>query len=83
MGWMVVAGIGIFGSVLVPLAAPIAGILDLSPAALLALVAFVFFLVITLQLSISISGLQQQNRLLAEELALLRHVIQSSSQSGE
>jgi len=78
MGWIAVASIGILGVFLLPLAAPIAGRLAVSPAALLALVAFIFFLAITIQLSISISGLQQQNRTLAEEIARLRHETRTS-----
>jgi hypothetical protein len=50
----------------------VAEALGLSAAALLALVALVFFIVISVQLSISISGLQKQNQILAEELARLR-----------
>jgi len=78
MGWISVASIGILGVFLLRLAAPIAGKLALSPAALLVLVAFIFFLAITIQLSISISGLQQQNRTLAEEIARLRHETRTS-----
>jgi len=80
IGWIAIASIGILGVFLLPLAAPIAGKLTISPAALLALVAFVFFLAITIQLSISISGLQKQNRTLTEEIARLRHEIRTSSQ---
>jgi len=79
VGWIAVASIGILGGLLVPLAEPVADALGLSAAALLALLALVFFVVISIQLSISISGLQKQNQLLAEELALLR---QSASRNA-
>lgn len=72
VGWVAVASVGILGGLLVPLAEPVAEALGLSAAALLALVALVFFIVISVQLSISISGLQKQNQILAEELARLR-----------
>lgn len=75
LGWMAVASLGILGVLLLPLAAPMAYRLALSPAALLALTALVVFLVIAVQLSISITGLQNQNRTLTEEVARLRHEI--------
>ena len=75
LGWIAVASVGILGGLLVPLAEPIANTLGLSAAALLALVALLFFLVISVQLSISISGLQKQNQTLAEELARVRQSV--------
>jgi len=80
MGWIGVASVGILGGLLVPLAAPVAEIFGMSAAALLALVAVVFFVIISIQLSISISGIQKQNRALAEEVARLRHEIRISLQ---
>jgi len=80
VGWIAVASVGILGGLLVPLAEPIAELLGLSAAALLALVALVFFVVISIQLSISISGLQKQNRILAEEIARLRQVTSRHAQ---
>lgn len=77
MGWIGVASIGILGGLLVPLTEPVAGVLGLSAAALLALVALILFVVIAIQLSISISGLQQHIRTLSEELARLRHTTSS------
>lgn len=79
MGWIAVASVGILGGLLVPLAEPVAGMLGLSAAALLALIALIFFVLIGIQLSISISGLQKQNRFLTEEVARLRHDIHSRS----
>jgi hypothetical protein len=79
VGWIAVASVGILGGLMNPLAEPVAEALGLSAAALLALVALVFFVLIAIQLSISISGLQKQNRTLAEEVARLRHEIRVSS----
>ena len=79
VGWIAVASIGILGGLMIPLAEPVAKALGLSAAALLALVALVFFVLIAIQLSISISGLQKQNRTLTEEVARLRHEIRTSS----
>jgi len=79
VGWIAVASVGILGGLMAPLAEPAAEALGLSAAALLALVALVFFVLIAIQLSISISGLQKQNRTLTEEVARLRHEIRTSS----
>lgn len=79
VGWIAVASIGILGGLLAPLAEPVAEALGLSAAALLALVALVFFVLIAIQHSISISGLQKQNQILIEELARLG---QSTSSNG-
>ena len=73
IGWVVVASLGILAGLFIPLAAPIASAIGMSPAALLAVVALILFVAISIQLSISISGLQQQVRTLTEELARLRH----------
>ncbi len=75
LGWLVLAALGVFAGIAIPLVAPIASALSVSPAALLAVGAAVLVLVISIQLSISISGLQQQNRTLTEELARLRQRI--------
>lgn len=73
LGWIAVASTGILAGFAVPLVEPIASALGLSAAALVAIVGLLFFVVISIQLSISISGLQQQVRTLTEELARLRH----------
>lgn len=79
VGWIAVASIGILGGLVIPLAEPVAEALGLSAAALLALVALLFFVLIAIQLSISISGLQKQNRALTEDVARLRHEVRTSS----
>lgn len=73
IGWIAVASTGILAGFFVPLVGPVASTLGLSAAALIAIIALLFFVVISIQLSISISGLQQQVRTLTEELARLRH----------
>jgi hypothetical protein len=82
VGWTAVASIGILGGFMTRLAEPVAKALGLSAAALLALLALAFFVLIAIQLSISISGLQKQNRTLTEEVARLRHEIRASSPSN-
>ena len=79
IGWLMVASVGILAGLLIPLAEPVASALGLSAAALVALVALVFFTVISIQLSISISGLQQQVRTLTEDVARLRQQTDNSS----
>jgi hypothetical protein len=72
VGWLVLSGFGVFSWVFIPAVTPIARLLNTSPAAVLAIGALIIFAVICIQLSISISGLQEQNRRLAEELAVVR-----------
>jgi hypothetical protein len=72
IGWLAVAIVGIFSSLFIPLAQPIALSLGLSAAALVAVVALMLFVLISLQISISISGLQKQVQTLSEEVALLK-----------
>jgi len=71
-GWMCLGVVGVVAGVLSPLAQPVADFLSVSPAALLAIGAMILLLVLCVQLSISISGLQEQVRTLAEESAFLR-----------
>jgi uncharacterized protein YacL len=72
VGWLVLATVGICAGLLVPLVAPAADALKVTPAALLSIVAMVVLLAICVQLSISISGLQEQIRRLTEESAEIR-----------
>jgi len=72
VGWLVLTALGVFAGIAIPLVAPVARALGMSPAALLAVGAAALLLAISIQLSISISGLQQQNHTLTEELARLR-----------
>lgn len=72
VGWLVLCGIGIFAGLLVPIIDPVARSLKISPAALVAIGAILLLVVICIQLSISISGLQAQVRRLSEEAAEIR-----------
>lgn len=83
IGWVVLAGFGILAGLFIPLTAPIASVFGMSPAALLAIMALILFVAISIQLSISISGLQQQVRTLTEDLARLRHTIHTSSSRAD
>lgn len=72
MGWLSLFGLGVIAIVALPATNRIADWLRVTPAALLALCGLVLLLLICIQLSISISGIQKQNRRLAEEIAKLR-----------
>ncbi len=73
LGWLLLFVPGFFSVVLLPLTAPISNALAITPAALLAVSFMTVLVAICIQLSISISGLQEQIRTLSEEAAQLRH----------
>ncbi len=75
VGWMFLGVLGVLAGLLTPFAAPIANNLKISPSALLGLGAVILLVTLCVQLSISISGMQQQIRRLAEEAAFLREEI--------
>ena len=72
VGWLVFFGIGVFAGGLIPLTSQCSHLIGLSPAALLALGGMLVFVVIAIQISISISILQEHVRLLSERLALVQ-----------
>ncbi len=72
LGWLALCGLGTFAGVFAPLAEPLSQRLKVSPAAVIALGAVVLLVAICIQLSISISGLQEQNRRLTESIAHFR-----------
>lgn len=82
VGWMLLGSLGLVAGVLVPLAEPLADLLSVSPAALLGLGGMILLLVLCVQLSISISGLQEQVRSMAEESSFLREEIDRLKDSG-
>lgn len=80
IGWLGVASVGLLASLFIPVTDPVAELLDLSAPALLALIVSFFLIMITVQLSISISGLQKQIRALASEIARLEFEVRSRAQ---
>ena len=72
VGWLSLFALGIVALVALPITNKLSGWLRLTPAALRALCGMVLLLLICIQLSVSISGVQNQMRRLAEELAKLR-----------
>lgn len=77
IGWLAVFGISGTAGLLVPLAEPIADVLRIStPMVFVGLIAIVLLL-ITVQLSISISGLQREIQNLTETIALLENRLEN------
>lgn len=72
MGWLSLFALGIIAILALPATNRVSDWLRVTPAALLALCGLVLLLLICIQLTISISGIQKQNRRLAEEVAKLR-----------
>ena len=72
VGWMVLGALGVVAGIILPLAEPLSDRLSLSPAAFLGVGAVILLVTLCVQLSISISGLQEQVRTLAEEAAYLK-----------
>lgn len=72
MGWLSLFALGIIAILALPATKRVSDWLHVTPAALLALCGLVLLLLICIQLTVSISGIQKQNRRLAEEVAKLR-----------
>lgn len=76
VGWLVLCGLGLVAGLLIPVLKPIADVLRISEVALVATSAVMVLLLVCIQLSISISGLQRQLQDVTEELALTRRRIE-------
>jgi hypothetical protein len=75
VGWLLLSAFGIMAGIIIPVIAPIANFLAITPAALLAIGGIILLVIICVQLSISISGLHERQRRLTEELAHLRQTV--------
>jgi hypothetical protein len=71
LGWMLIGLLVVFGAFLTNLVGEVGEVAGMTPTAVFLAVATIVLLAITLQLSISVSGLQSQMRDLAEDQALL------------
>ena len=69
VGWLVLCIFGVTAGASVEIVQPVAEKLKVTPAALLSIGAIFLLLTICVQFSISISGMQEQIRRLAEEVA--------------
>jgi hypothetical protein len=76
VGWLILCGLGLVAGLLIPVLQPIADVLRISEVALVATSAVMVLLLVCIQLSISISGLQRQLQDVTEELALTRRRIE-------
>ena len=72
VGWLSMGILGVISLTIIPFADAISRFLKVSPAVIVSIGAVSFLLMITIQLSISISGLQHQLQRLAEEIALVK-----------
>jgi len=79
VGWLVLCGLGLVAGLLIPVLKPLADALRISEVALVATSAVVVLLVVCIQLSISISGLQRQLQDVTEDLALTRQQVEERS----
>ncbi len=70
-GWLTLCAIGIIASLGTSILDPAAQTLGVTASALIGLTAMLLLVLLAIQLSVSISGLQIQNRRLAEQLAIL------------
>lgn len=69
-GWLVLLTLTALSGILIPLTRPLAKALSTTPGVLVSGMAILILVLICIQLSVSISGLQKQIQKLAEELAL-------------
>lgn len=83
VGWLLFLGLGAVSSLLLPAVQPIASGLGVTPGVVVSSFAVIALLAICIQLSISISGLQEQVRTLAEEVALQQVEELPKSDPGE
>ena len=69
-GWLVLLTVTALSGILIPVTRPLAESLSTTPGVLVSGMAIMILVLICIQLSVSISGLQKQIQKLAEELAL-------------
>lgn len=82
LGWTALFGVGTFSSILLPLVEPLADALEITPAAIVSILGLLLLLGICVQLSISISGIQEQTRRLSEKIALLEASIDGEADAS-
>lgn len=85
LGWMAIALFVMLGALFTGIVSEVGDLAGMTPTAVFLLVATIVLLMITIQLSISVSGLQSQVRDLAEACALLeaRAPERSDASTGE
>jgi hypothetical protein len=78
VGWLALCGVSIFGGLFIPVIRPVAERLRLDSFTLIAAVAVIVLLGLSVQLSISISGLQRQLRDVNEDVAILKKEVEDT-----
>jgi len=76
VGWLILCGLGIFASLLIPIFSPLAEFFQISSTVFLVVIASIGSLLLFLQLTVSISGTQRRVDSLAQENALLREKLE-------
>jgi hypothetical protein len=82
-GWLVLLSLTALSGILIPISRPLAESLSTTPGVLVSGMAIMILVLICIQLSVSISGLQKQVQKLAEEVALQNVKRQDSNASQE
>jgi hypothetical protein len=72
IGWLIVFALSLLSAPVLPFMDLVSRNLQLEPASVFVVAALIFLAIITVQLSISISGLQEQIRQLNEDTAFLQ-----------
>ena len=83
MGWLSLGALGVLGGILRPVIAPISNRLRLDEFSFVAAIAIMVLLGLCVQLSISVSGIQNQLRKLNENHALLRNDLEGLRDSEQ
>jgi len=82
-GWLVLCGLGVFSSFLIPMFGPAARFFKRSPTVFLICIAGAGTALLCLQLTVSISGTQNRVDKLAEENALLREKLERVEKTND
>jgi hypothetical protein len=83
LGWLAMGVLGLLFALLAGLVRPVSDLLGVSPTAVFALAGIGVLLLIALQLSISVSGLQSQVQTLAEAHALLEERLHAQARPDD
>ena len=83
IGWLGLLSIGIVFSLASGIVEPVGSLLGVTPGVVVSGTAIVVLVLICIQLSVSISGLQERVRVLSEEAALQKFRLSGKSDGGE
>ena len=75
IGWLALCCVALLAGFLIPVVGPIARWMRIDEFTFVAAVAVVLLIIVCIQLSISISGLQRQVQKLGEDIAILREEV--------